>query len=103
MMRIRVKSGSPLAEAMGFTSKLFYGYYDVESIEDGGNRIILLYILSLYPGDGNTTKLIQTWVDAGFEICVDRPNETMKHILNKFDFKTRELYPDIWGRRRRAL
>ena len=91
MTAIRVDSGTPDGEALGFSGDLFSGW--IELMED--RRLYLHYIISRRKNEGNTQELIRSWLSEGFAIRVVMPRPIMRHILEKFRFAyTYEYLPD---------
>lgn len=74
-----VNNGDVLGEILGFHDSLFSGWFEI--YPDG--RLYLHYICCKHPNSGHTKRLILHWEDMGFVIYVVRPNEIMKHILEK--------------------
>jgi hypothetical protein len=91
MTALRIETGSPEGNALGFSEDLFSGWLEME----GGNRIILHYIISRQRNEGNTQNLIRRWLDAGYDVSVVMPRPVMRHILGKFGFiPSRRYFPD---------
>jgi hypothetical protein len=76
---LRIDNRERLADILGF-DKNFCGYFEI--YKDG--RIILHYIVSMNPNQGNVQMLIQQWFAMGFDVWVVRPNQIMQHICEKF-------------------
>jgi hypothetical protein len=74
-----IRAGTRLGEILGFREELFYG--TMEILEDG--RLYLYYISSKEPMEGNTTRLIQHWIDMGFEVRIVRPCPEMQRIIGR--------------------
>ena len=91
MTALRIETGSPEGNALGFSEDLFSGWLEME----GGNRIILHYIISRQRNEGNTQNLIRRWLDAGYDVSVVMPRPVMQHILGKFGFiPSKRYFPD---------
>ena len=84
------QSGSTEANALGFHEDLFYGH-----VTRKGNTIILHYIYSLLPSNGNVQKFLQHLIDERWDIIIVNPNDTMQHICEKFGFA--KIEEDIDG------
>lgn len=96
MNKIRLDDGEPLAEMLGFTKKLFDGYIEITDKPNGIQKISVRYVRSLNPGVGNVQRLIQKWIELGFELEVYLPNDTMQHICEKLGFKMSVVDDRFW-------
>ena len=102
----RIETGTPEADALGFSEDLFSGWLEMVA----GNRLILHYIISRHRNEGNTQALIRQWLTEGYEVRVVMPRPVMQHILKKFRFvPTVEFFPDqyedrveVWCRTERG-
>ena len=84
-----IPSGSDDGIKLGFTDDILYGRF-----EKCGNILYIHFIASIYPGQGNVTRLITHLVkDTKFDVRVSRPCTIMKHILGKLGFC--EAYENI--------
>jgi len=91
MERIRVDSGSEMGNALGFTSDLFSGWFELEK----GRKLYLHYIISRKKNEGNTQALIRRWLSEGYDLHIIMPRPIMRHILEKFRFvHAYEYIPD---------
>ncbi|MGA2918651.1 hypothetical protein [Methanoregula sp.] len=87
----RIETGTPGGDALGFSEDLFSGWLEME----GGNRLILHYIISRHRNEGNTQALIRRWLDEGYDVNVVMPRPVMQHILRKFGFvPSKRYFPD---------
>ena len=89
---IRIETGTPEGDRLGFTEDLFSGWleYNPEN-----NIIYLHYIISRKKNEGNTTALIRRWLNMGYDVRVVMPRPIMQHILKKFRFvKSFEMFPN---------
>lgn len=93
--KIRIETGTPEGDRLGFTEDLFSGWLEYDS----DNKILYLhYIISIHKNEGNVTALIQKWLDKGFDVRVVMPRSIMRHILNKLFFeKSFEMFPDQYS------
>jgi hypothetical protein len=102
MTPIRIETGTPEGDAMGFSADCFSGWLEI--VEK--NRIYLHFIISRCRNEGNTQALIRKWLAKGFDVRVVMPRPVMQHILRKLLFvPARESIPehydgeiDIWRR-----
>jgi len=91
MTTIRIETGTPDGDALGFTDDLFSGWLEMEA----DNRLILHYIISRCKNEGNTQRLIRQWLNEGYDVRVVMPRPIMQHILEKFHFiSTFTRFPD---------
>ncbi|MGB7788694.1 hypothetical protein [Methanoregula sp.] len=91
MTVLRIETGTPEGDALGFSEDLFSGWLEMEA----GNRLTLHYIISRHRDEGNTQALIRHWLDEGYDVSVVMPRPVMQHILRKFGFVTSHRYfPD---------
>ena len=93
--KIRIETGTPKGDELGFTEDLFSGWLEY----DPDNKILYLhYIISRNKNEGNTTKLIRVWLDKDFDVRVVMPRPIMQHILEKVFFeKGYEMFPDQYA------
>jgi hypothetical protein len=90
MTAIRIETGTPDGDALGFTEDLFSGWLMREE-----NRLCLHYIISRVKTEGNVQRLIRRWLDEGYHVSVVMPRPIMQHILKKFQFApSLEYFPD---------
>lgn len=82
MIALRIETGTPEGDALGFSENLFSGWLEMEA----GNRLILHYIISRHKNEGNTQALIREWLTEGYDVQVVMPRPIMRHILEKFYF-----------------
>ncbi len=73
--------GTPAADAIGYTDDLFYGHFTRK-----GNSLIIHYIYSLNPREGNVQRLFKKLIATGWDLWVVYPCEEMQHICKKFGF-----------------
>jgi hypothetical protein len=91
---IRIETGTPEGDALGFTETLFSGWLELQE----QNRLYLHYIISRQKNEGNTQNLIRLWLACGYEVRVVMPRPIMQHILKKFRFKpSLEYFPDQYA------
>lgn len=79
---LRIETGTPEGDALGFTSELFSGWLQLYR----DNRMYLHYIISRHRGEGNVQALIHGWLERGYDLRVVMPRKVMQHILEKFGF-----------------
>jgi hypothetical protein len=91
MTTIRIETGTPEGDALGFSQDLFSGWLELSD----GNRLYLHYIISREKNAGNTQDLIRSWLCGGYDVRVVMPRPIMQHILKKFGFVAGvEYFPD---------
>lgn len=87
----RIETGTPEGDEFGFTENLFSGWLEYDP---SCNRLYLHYIISRRKNEGNTTKLIRTWLDKDLDVRVVMPRPIMQHVLEKLWFeKSFEMFP----------
>ena len=92
-----IELDSPFAKEIGFTSDKFDGYL----WKDGG-RILISFILSRHPGQGNLSNLFETIEGKGFQVAVPSPLPGMQQILEakgyepSFEHDERFGEVDVW-------
>jgi len=95
MTSIRIETGTPEGDALGFSEDLFSGWLVLEE-----NRLCLHYIISRVKNEGNIQHLIRRWLDNGYHVSVVMPRPIMQHILKKFQFvPSFEFFPQEYGDR----
>ncbi|HUH78701.1 MAG TPA: hypothetical protein VLY83_02265 [Methanoregula sp.] len=77
MTGVRIETGTPEGDALGFFGELFSGW--AELMED--QRIYLHYIISRNRNEGNTQALIRNWLYGGYDLHIVMPRPIMRHIL----------------------
>lgn len=82
MTAIRIETGTPEGDALGFCEDLFSGWLE----RDDNKRLYLHYIISRKKNAGHTQELIRSWLDSGYDVRVVMPRPIMQHILKKFMF-----------------
>ena len=88
---IRIETGTPEGDALGFAEDLFSGWLELA----GEKRLYLHYIISRERNAGNTQALIRSWLLRGYDVRVVMPRPVMQHILKKFRFRPGvEFLPD---------
>lgn len=96
-----VNLDSAFAKSIGFTSDKFDGYLWREN-----NRVLISFIISKNPGQGNFARLIKAIESQGLRVAVPTPFPRMKQILLKNGFVChQEDHPsgekvDVWERQR---
>lgn len=91
MTKVRIETGTPQGNALGFSEDLFSGWLELQ--ENG--CLYLHYIISRHKNEGNTQALILKWLAEGYDVRVVMPRPVMQHILNKFGFiPAKEYFPD---------
>ena len=90
---------------LGFTSNLYHGY-----LWKDGNNIIISVIVSLKPGEGNFSKLVQNILDKGYNVQVPTPLGLMEQILTKKGFVEENIwdekfqdYVELWTLKKSLL
>jgi hypothetical protein len=69
------------AGVIGFSDDLFYGHFTRT-----GNSLMIHYIYSRKPGEGNVQNLITELKVKGWDVVIVNPCLEMQHICNKFGF-----------------
>ena len=82
MAGLRIDTGTPDGDALGFFGELFSGWMEMT----GERRLYLFYIISRRKNEGNTQALIRNWLSGGYDLRVVMPRPVMRHILEKFGF-----------------
>jgi hypothetical protein len=91
MTVIRIETGTPEGDAIGFSEDLFSGW--LEMVDE--TRLYLHYVISRRKNEGNVQALIRCWLSLGYELEVVMPRPIMRHILAKFGFAPAyEFLPD---------
>lgn len=80
-----IELDSDFGKKLGFTSDLFKGW-----LGESDNYIYISCIISLYPGQGNLSRLFDSILKLGYGIKVPTPFGAMKAILNKKGFAETE-------------
>jgi hypothetical protein len=83
---------SPLGNLLGFTSDKFIGWLWKK---DG--IITISFIVSLNPGQGYFSVLLNGISKHGYKITVPTPSNTMRIILEKKGFKSKFIKDDEMG------
>ena len=73
--------GSHESDRIGFDDDLFHGHFTRK-----GNTLIIHYIYSIKPGQGNVQNLITELKVKGWDVVIVNPCIEMQHICNKFGF-----------------
>ena len=93
MTALRIETGTPEGDALGFSDDLFSGWLEIDS----GHRLYLHCIISRHRNEGNTQALIRRWLSCGYDVRVVMPRPVMQYILRKFAFRPgRERFPDMY-------
>ena len=94
MAALRIETGTPEGDALGFSEDLFSGWLEIRT----GGRLYLHWIISRQRNEGNVQALIRGWLDRGYDVRVVMPRPVMRHILEKFRFlPLHEFLPDQYG------
>jgi len=91
---IRIETGTPEGDDLGFSEDLFSGWLEIRT----GRRLYLHWIISRQRNEGNVQALIRGWLERGYDVRVVMPRPIMRHILEKFRFlPLHEFLPDQYG------
>jgi len=94
MAALRIETGTPEGDALGFSEDLFSGWLEIRT----GGRLYLHWIISRQRNEGNVQALLRRWLDRGYDVRVVMPRPVMCHILEKFRFlPLHEFLPDQYG------
>lgn len=93
----KIEPCSEFGASLGFTKDKFAGY-----LWQQGNRIIIPVILSLQPGEGNFSRLIETIEAKGYKLAIANPFLTMQRVLKKKGFVPHWEKDEIYGSNMKA-
>lgn len=86
--------GDPAAQELGFFPELFDGYLWVENHP---RRILVSYISSKRPRQGNFKNLCASIEAHGYDVAVPSPFPLMVYIMKRFGFVPHPEYNDLAG------
>jgi hypothetical protein len=91
-------TGTPEGDVIGFTNDLFYGHFTRKE-----NILIMHYIYSIEPRQGNVQRLLKNLIAHGWDVWIVYPCEEMRHICEKLGFSGAEEVIDDYYRGKKVM